>query len=100
MNSVVSTTYLAGPQPTPTPITPLELEAARYKEEGLQKADLSWTGASSSMIDVYRDGVTIATTENDGVFTDHIDQRGKGTHTYRVCEAGTNTCSNEATVEF
>jgi hypothetical protein len=42
----------------------------------------------------------IATTANDGFYTDNIDQRGPGTYTYQVCEAGTTTCSNEATVTF
>lgn len=102
--SITATVHRLGdPEPTPTPsptVWEIQLDAHEYKQKGLQKADLSWSGASSSSIDLYRDGAVIATTENDGVFTDHIDQRGKGTYTYRVCEAGTATCSNEATVEF
>jgi len=26
--------------------------------------------------------------------------RGKGTYTYRVCQAGTQNCSNQVTVKF
>jgi N-acetylmuramoyl-L-alanine amidase len=78
----------------------ISLTAAGYKVKGLQKADLEWSGATSTDVDVYRDGNVIATTANDGFYTDNIDQRGPGTYTYQVCEAGTTTCSNEATVTF
>lgn len=77
-----------------------ELQAVGYKEQGRQKANLTWTNATSASIDVVRDDEVVATTENDGAFTDHIDGRGQGSYVYRVCEAGTATCSNEAVVEF
>ncbi|MDX1661429.1 MAG: PKD domain-containing protein, partial [Gemmatimonadota bacterium] len=78
----------------------ITLSATGYKVRGLQKADLEWAGATSTDVDVYRDSSLIATTPNDGFYTDHIDQRGSGSYTYQVCEAGTGTCSNEATVTF
>jgi thermitase len=74
------------------------LTASGYKVKGLQKADLAWTGVSSS-VDVYRDGNVIATTTWNP-YTDPIDQRGGGSYIYKVCEAGTSTCSNESTVIF
>jgi hypothetical protein len=42
----------------------------------------------------------IAVTRNDGFYTDRIGGPPPGTFTYRVCNRGTNTCSNEATVNF
>lgn len=78
----------------------ISLTATGYKVRGLQKADLEWSGATSTDVDIYRDGSVIATTANDGSYTDNIDQRGGGSYTYKVCEAGTSTCSNEATVTF
>ncbi|MGH2657359.1 MAG: PKD domain-containing protein, partial [Actinomycetota bacterium] len=75
----------------------ISLTATGYKVRGLHKADLEWSGASSTNIDVYRDGSNVATTANDGFHTDNIDNRGGGSYTYQVCEAGTSTCSNEAT---
>ncbi len=78
----------------------IALSATGYKVRGLQKADLTWSGATSTDVDVVRDGSVITTTANDGFHTDDIDQRGGGSYTYRVCEAGTSTCSNEATVTF
>lgn len=78
----------------------ITLSASGYKEQGLQKADLSWSGATSTNVDIYRDGSIITTTANDGEHTDHIDQRGGGSYTYQLCEEGTTTCSNEQVVSF
>ncbi len=84
---------------TPPP-SGINLSATGYKDKGLQKADLSWSGATSTNVDVYRDGIVIVTTPNDGFYTDPIDVKGGGTYTYEVCESGTTTCSNEATASF
>ena len=63
--------------------------------------DLSWNGVISNNIDVYRNGVLVATVPNIlGFYTDHIGARGNGAYTYRVCEAGTQNCSNQVTVMF
>jgi N-acetylmuramoyl-L-alanine amidase len=76
------------------------LTATGYKVKGVQKADLAWSGASSARVDIYRDGVLLATTPNDGFHTDDIGQRGGGSYTYQVCEEGTSTCSNQASITF
>ena len=77
------------------------LTASGYKVKGVQYADLAWSGATSTQVDVYRNGTRIVTTANDGAYTDNINKKGGGaTYTYNVCEAGTNTCSNTATVVF
>ena len=89
--------YISVTEPTPSAIT---LSANGYKVRGRQKADLTWSGTAATDVDVYRDGVNIATTANDGSYTDNIDRRGGGSYTYQVCEAGTSTCSNESVVSF
>jgi subtilisin family serine protease len=78
----------------------IELSATAYKVRGIQHADLTWSGATSTSVAIYRDGNPIATVTNDGEYTDNIGQRGGGSYTYRVCEAGTDTCSNNVTVSF
>lgn len=78
----------------------ITLSVNGYKVRGLQKADLSWSGATSTNVDVYRDGALIVTTENDGFHTDNINKSGGGSYTYVLCESGTSTCSNQATVTF
>ena len=100
--STPTATPTATPTPTPTP-TPgqITLGARGYKVQGQQRVDLSWNGATSNNIDIYRNGVLIATVPNiPGFYTDNIGVRGKGTYTYRVCGAGTQNCSNQVTVKF
>lgn len=80
--------------------TGITLSATGYKVKGQQKVDLSWSGATSTNVDVFRNGTVITTTANDGFHTDDINTSGGGTYTYKVCESGTTTCSNEATVVF
>jgi hypothetical protein len=87
------------PTPTPTP-APLTLSAHGYKVHGVNTVDLSWTGATSANVDVYRNGAMVATTANDGFYTDSTGNKGRATYIYKVCEAGTQTCSNEVTVRF
>jgi len=93
------------PTPTPTPTAtptpgPITLSASGRKVGGVNTADLSWSPVTSTNIDVYRNGVVVATVPNTGAYTDSTGAHGRATYTYRVCEAGTQTCSNDATVSF
>lgn len=78
----------------------LTLSASGYKVRGRHHVDLAWSGASSADVDVYRDGGVVATTTNDGAYTDATDNRGGGSYTYQVCEAGSATCSPTVSVTF
>jgi PKD repeat protein len=80
-------------------ITVIALTARGYKLKGLQKVDLSWSGSGAESFDVYRDGVRIATVPAAD-YTDNLDRKGSASYRYKVCEAGTSTCSNQATVTF
>ena len=80
--------------------TAISLSASGYKVKGSQKADLTWSGASGTSVDVYRNNVKIITTDNDGAHTDNINNKGGGSYIYRVCNTGTATCSNSVTVTF
>ena len=96
-----SATFTPTPTPTPTPLAQITLHARGYKVHGLQTVDLFWSGLSSGAVDIYRNGTLIATVPaQSGFYTDHINQNGRGTYTYRVCEAGTGNCSNQVTVRF
>ena len=66
----------------------------------MDTVDLTWIGATSSNIDIYRNGVLINTVPNTGSYTDSTGQKGRATFTYKVCEAGTGNCSNQITVRF
>ena len=92
------------PQPPPIPIPPptagLVLTARGYKVKGLQKVDLLWSGVTTTLVDIYRNGTRVSTTANDGQHTDGINLRGGGIYVYIVCEAATTTCSIPVTVTF
>jgi hypothetical protein len=75
------------------------LTAKGRKNKGLQAVDLSWNGLSGTALDVYRNS-TKWTTPNDGAETDPINKKGSATYNYKVCVAGTTTCSNTAMVVF
>jgi serine protease len=78
----------------------IQLNASARKIGGIDTARLRWSGAISSNIDVYRDGNVIATVPNTGSYTDPTGITGRASFKYMVCEAGTQTCSNEVTVRF
>ena len=76
-------------------ITLAATNASRGKNK---RAALTWSGSSASSVDVYRNGGLVATTANDGQHTDVLPKGATGTFTYRVCNAGTSTCSSDAAV--
>jgi len=78
----------------------ITLSANGYKVKGVHTIDLTWSGATSTNVDVYRDGGLIVTTANDGAYTDSTGNKGGGSYVYEVCEEGTTTCSNPVTVVF
>ena len=79
---------------------PIALTVRGYKVKGKQRADLTWSGATSANVDVFRNGALLVTTANDGAYTDNIGKSGSGSYRYKVCEAGRAVCSAEVTVTF
>ncbi|MGH8882511.1 MAG: S8 family serine peptidase, partial [Stackebrandtia sp.] len=87
--------------PPPPPPTGIQLTARGYKIKGRQQVDLTWSGATTSSVAVYRNGSFLWSTANDGSVTDPINIKGGGSWTYQVCETdSTPSCSNSATVVF
>ncbi|WP_417668966.1 S8 family serine peptidase [Pseudoalteromonas tetraodonis] len=79
----------------------ISLSASGYKSKGTKFVDLSWNGAATSQVDIYRNGSKVITTANNNAYTDSINTKGGGTYTYQVCEAlSTTVCSNNITVSF
>ena len=74
----------------------LVLTARARKRSPRRRVHLKWTGALSSRVDVYRRGVKVATTRNDGTHNNKVSR--KGIYAYKVCEAGTSTCSKRVKV--
>jgi len=78
----------------------ITLTVTGYKVKGRKHADLEWSGATGTQVEIYRDGGLLATTDNDGFYTDVTTSVGGGSFTYQVCEIGGSPCSNEVTVVF
>jgi subtilisin family serine protease len=75
----------------------IALSVSMTKQQGVNFANLSWSGTSGST-DVFRNNAKIATVSN----TTYVDNlgRGSGSRTYRVCNAGTTTCSSDVSVTY
>jgi len=73
-------------------------DASGYRAKGKNKVDVTWSGASTSSVDIYRNGSLATTTSNDGSYTDSF--RTYGSFTYKVCDQGSDNCSSEVTVNF
>ena len=85
---------------TAPPVGAITLNVRLYKVKGTRNADLTWDGVSGATVDVWRNGTKVATTPNDEFYTDPIGAKGGGTFIYKVCAAGTTTCSPEVSASF
>ena len=89
------------PEQPPKARPPLQLRAQQKRVERINTVRLAWKGATSPNIDIYRNNVLIATQPNNpGVYIDSTGDTSRARYRYRVCEAGTQTCSNEVLVRF
>lgn len=80
-------------QPVSVDLHLVSLEVQPYKVKGAFHADLAWAGMSTSKVLVFVDGASPITTANDGAFTWSSKRKGSSSHTFRVCEVGTDVCS-------
>ena len=77
------------------------LHAHGRRVQQRQTVDLTWSPVTSANIDIYRNGVVIVTVPNTGAYKDFIGVRGgNARYIYKVCDAGTQDCSNQVTVRF
>ena len=64
---------------------------------GWSSMRLSWTYSSWSSVDVYRNGLRVKNTSNDGSTNDNLYRRG--TYSYKLCAPGSTTvCSNSVSI--
>jgi len=88
------------PPPPPPPSGDFTMSASGFKVKGRQNVDLTWSGASTTNVDIYRNSLKI-TTANDGAYTDAINIKGGGSYLYKICEEGSTTiCTAEVQVIF
>jgi Hypothetical glycosyl hydrolase family 15 len=84
-------------QPPPPPPPPPQGITLTASVSGTS-VRLTWSGMSSTRTDVFRNGRRAATVNNTGAYTDRLGRHAHGTYTYRVCAAGTQTCSDNVSV--
>ena len=87
---------------TPPPPGSITLSVRAYKVKGVRAADLTWTGATATNVEIYRDGAVIATRPaTPGTYTDNIGGKGAGSFSYKVCNQGSTTvCSAVVSAVF
>ena len=78
----------------------ISLTAKGYKVNRKHRVDLAWTGATSADVVIFRNGVKIVRTTNDGFYTHVMDTKGQALYNYKVCKPKSTNCSNIATVVF
>lgn len=79
----------------------IQLSTRGYKVKGLQKVDLSWSGAAGTQVIILRNGSPLGSaTPNDGSHVDNLDIKGTGSYEYQVCEEDLSLCSNTSLVVF
>ncbi|MFQ3207532.1 MAG: subtilisin family serine protease [Glaciecola sp.] len=88
------------PPPPPPPSGDFSLSANGYKNKGTQVVDLNWSNATTTNVEVYRDGQLIITTPNDGSYTDALNVKGGGSYSYKICEVESTTCTASVQVVF
>lgn len=84
---------------TAPPVSAINLSVTTRLVRTTKYADLKWTGATGSNVDVYRGTSRVATTANDGAYTNTVS-RTTTSATFKVCQRGTTTCSNSVTVRW
>ncbi|MEH8017832.1 S8 family serine peptidase [Rheinheimera muenzenbergensis] len=76
----------------------LTLHRSIRTRTGSTIVDLRWTGTADS-VDIYRDSQLIDTTSANGRYRDRFNSQA-ATVTYKICLAGTDSCSADLTVNF
>ncbi|MBL4672341.1 MAG: S8 family serine peptidase [Arenicella sp.] len=79
---------------TEPPVGDLTLSGSRSK--GNRQANLSWSGATTSNVDIYINGSLNTTTTNDGSQSFSVNKNNS--YTFRVCEEGSSICTNQITL--
>ncbi|WP_341503671.1 S8 family serine peptidase [Gallaecimonas sp. GXIMD4217] len=73
--------------------SPVSLSASATVNGDKVTAKLNWSGANGRQVDIYRDGQLIGSTRNDGSYSDRFNSTAID-FAYRVCEQGSNVCSD------
>jgi hypothetical protein len=77
----------------------IALSAVKRVQGKKNSVDLLWSGAKTPNVEIRRNGAVIATTANNGSYTDNLN-KATGTFRYRVAQPGGTPISPEVSVTF
>ena len=100
-DSLTVTFTVTTPPPSTATLTATTKTSGDSKRGGIRwrSTKLTWANAPWPSVDVYRNGMLVTNTANDGSHTDPV--WSTGTYTYSICAPGSTTnCSNTATVYY
>jgi subtilisin family serine protease len=83
------------PTPTPTPTPTITLTATVVPVFVVYSVSLKYSGATTSRVDIYRNGTRVASPSNTGSYSNRVSA---GTYRFKVCNYQTTVCSNEVTI--
>ena len=63
-------------------------------------SELTWSGINGNAVDIYRNGMLRETTDNSGQWRDRVGGNPSGHFSYKVCEQGTDNCTEIKRVLF
>jgi PKD repeat protein len=78
----------------------LQLSLTSRADATRQYVTLTWSGAAGGTVDIYRNGVRLSNTPNDGNQTIVRTFVGAATYAFKVCEAGSTACSKTVSATF
>ena len=78
----------------------VSLSANAYRLKNQPRVDLTWGGAATASVDVYRNGARVTRRPMTGRGAIRSAARREELTPYKVCEAGSTTCSNTASIVF
>jgi hypothetical protein len=85
--------------PPPQPVR-ISLTVSSRKSGNSRIVDVVWAGATTSTVDIFRNGSLLVTVPNSGSYTETFPSSVKGNLTYKVCNSGGGPCSNEVSIKL
>ena len=85
--------------PPPQPVR-ISLSVSSRKSGSNRIVELAWAGATTSTVDIFRNGSLLVTAPNSGSYKETFANSVRGTFTYKVCNSGGGPCSNEVSIRL
>jgi hypothetical protein len=85
---------------TVVPPATVTLNGTVWKVKSMQRVDLAWTSGVWTSTNIYRGSMLIKTLASGAAYSDYPGGSRGASYSYKVCSAGTTTCSNQFTITF